>query len=93
LSRRAPATIRRTVAIRSKGEEKVPNSKMLSRRGILLTGAIATAGALLARGASAATGQTQLSPDDPQAMALGYYEDASEVDTAAWPKKAGTDQN
>ena len=71
----------------------MPNSKMLSRRGILLTGAIATAGALLARGASAATGQTQLSPDDPQAMALGYYEDASEVDTAAWPKKAGTDQN
>ena len=32
-----------------------------------------------------------LSPTDPMAQALGYYEDASKVDTKKWPKKAGPD--
>lgn len=60
-------------------------------RRILLKGALAGTAALLARGAFAVPGDPKLSPDDPQAQALGYYEDAAEVDVAKWPKKAGPD--
>lgn len=56
-----------------------------SRRRILLTGGLATAAALLSRGAVGAADQ-RLSPDDPQAKALGYVHDASAVDPAQWPK-------
>ncbi len=60
-------------------------------RRVVLKGALAGAAALLARGAFAAPGDPRVSPDDPQAQALGYYEDAAEVDVAKWPKKAGPD--
>lgn len=32
-----------------------------------------------------------LSPTDPMAQALGYYENAAKVDTKKWPKRAGAD--
>lgn len=32
-----------------------------------------------------------LALENPQAVALGYVHDASKVDTAKWPKKAGAD--
>lgn len=58
----------------------------MSRRRVLLTGAIATTAALVSRQLLAA--DANLSPEDPQAKALGYVEDAAKVDTAKWPKKA-----
>lgn len=58
-----------------------------SRRRILLTGGLAAAALALGRGAGAAEGP-RLSPDDPQAKALGYVENASSVDPAQWPKFA-----
>lgn len=60
-----------------------------SRRRVLFTGAMATAAALLARrGVAAEDGMSRLSPDDPQAAALGYVEDAAQVDVQQHPKKA-----
>ena len=42
--------------------------------------------------ASTATAQeTALSESDPTALALGYVEDATSVDTAKWPKRASPD--
>lgn len=32
-----------------------------------------------------------LSPKDPMAVQLGYYEDATKVDTKKWPKRAGAE--
>lgn len=58
------------------------------RRRVLLKGALGGAAALLARGAIGAPAN-RLSPDDAQAQALGYVEDAATVDVAKWPKKAG----
>jgi hypothetical protein len=57
-----------------------------TRRRVLLTGAIA--GAAVALGRAAHAEQPKLSPDDPQAQALGYVEDATAVDTSKWPRKA-----
>jgi hypothetical protein len=34
-----------------------------------------------------------VNPEDPQPTALGYVHDASKVDTAKWPKKAGADSD
>ena len=58
----------------------------ITRRRILLTGAIA--GTALALGRAAHAQAAKLSPEDPQAKALGYVEDASTVDAAQWPRKA-----
>lgn len=60
----------------------------LGRRRILLTGGLAAAALTLGRTVSAADGGQRLSPDDPQAKALGYVEDAANVDPAEWPKFA-----
>lgn len=62
------------------------NAKPFSRRRVLLTGGMATAAALLSRGAVGAPAGQQLSPEDPQAQALGYVHDAGTVDPAKWPK-------
>lgn len=32
-----------------------------------------------------------LSPKDPMAVTLGYYENADKVDTKKWPKRAGAE--
>ena len=57
----------------------------INRRRLLLTGAMA--GAAMALGRTALAENPNLSPDDPQAMALGYVEDAGAVDTSKWPRK------
>lgn len=58
----------------------------MTRRGILKAG-----GAALATIAIAPTAHADelVSPADPTALALGYVEDATTVDVAKWPKKAG----
>jgi hypothetical protein len=58
----------------------------ISRRRVLLTGALASAAAVLGR--SAAASEVRLEESNPQALALGYFEDAAEVDVTRWPKKA-----
>jgi hypothetical protein len=65
------------------------NGNSINRRKLIKLGAATTAGLIIAR-----TGYTQepaLSPEDPTAVALGYYEDHTEVDTAKWTRKAGPD--
>ncbi len=62
----------------------------LTRRNVLIASAVAGPAALLAGNLIAA--ENRLSPDDAQAKALGYVEDAAAVDTAAWPRKQ-PDQN
>jgi len=61
-------------------------NRHFTRRRVLLTGAIAGAAAVLSRHALAAP-DNAVALDDPQAKSLGYVEDASTVDTAAWPRK------
>ncbi len=60
----------------------------INRRNLIKLGAATTAGLIIAR-----TGHAQelVSPDDPTAVALGYYEDHTQVDTAKWTRKAGAD--
>jgi hypothetical protein len=58
-----------------------------SRRRVLLIGAIGSAA--LALGRSAAAAEVRLDEGDAQALALGYVEDATAVDLARWPKRAG----
>ena len=65
------------------------NTRPINRRNLIKLGAAATAGLIIAR-----TGYAQdpiLSPDDATAVALGYVEDHTTVDTAKWSKKAGPD--
>jgi len=62
------------------------DSKTYSRRHVLLSGGLASAAALFYRSAAAAPAGQRLSPEDPQAQALGYVHDASTVDPATWPK-------
>jgi hypothetical protein len=52
-------------------------------------GTAAAAGLIIARSATA--DMPALSESDATAVALGYVEDASAVDTAKWSKKAGPD--
>jgi hypothetical protein len=67
------------------------DSQTLSRRTLLKAGSAALATVVIARSADAA--DEVLSASDPTAVALGYAEDASQVDVAKWPKKAaGADQ-
>jgi len=50
------------------------------------------AGAVVLNGVAQADGAPKLATDDPTAMALGYTEDASTVDTAKYPMfKPGSD--
>ena len=58
----------------------------LNRRQLVKLGAGAAAGLIIA---STANAQEALAESDPTAVALGYAEDASSVDTAKWTKKAG----
>jgi len=59
-------------------------NKPITRRRVLLTGAIATAAVAVSRVANAQG--VKLALDDPQAVALGYVEDAAKVDTAKFPR-------
>lgn len=59
-------------------------NKPITRRRVLLTGAIASAAVALGRSAHADSHKLAL--DDPQAMALGYVEDAATVDRAKFPR-------
>ncbi len=59
-------------------------NKLITRRRVLLTGAIATAAVAVSRVANAEG--VKLALDDPQAMALGYVEDAATVDRAKFPR-------
>ena len=58
----------------------------MTRRGMLKAGGAALATIVIARTAHA---DELVSPTDPTALALGYVEDATTVDVAKWPKKAG----
>lgn len=55
----------------------------ISRRKLLITAAAAAPAALIPVKLVAAE---KLDVNDPQAKALGYVEDATQVDAAAWPK-------
>ena len=59
----------------------------MTRRNALKAGGAALATLIIARTAHAEA--PMLSPKDPTAMALGYYEDATKVDLNKWTKKAG----
>ncbi len=65
------------------------NETPLNRRQLVKLSACAAAGLIIARSATAE--EAALSESDPTAMALGYVEDASTVDTTKWTKKAGPD--
>jgi hypothetical protein len=54
-----------------------------TRRTFLMT--VAAGSAALS---STASGQAGLSEKDPQAIALGYFEEATKTDTKKWPKYA-----
>lgn len=64
----------------------------MTRRNAIMAGGAALASLFIARSVQA--DNNILSPTDPTAMALGYYEDAAKVDLSKWPKKAapGGDQ-
>jgi hypothetical protein len=64
----------------------VKSTPEMTRRGILKAGGAALATIVIARTAHA---DEMVSPTDPAALALGYVEDATTVDVAKWPKKAG----
>ena len=57
-----------------------------NRRQILKAGTVVAASMIIARTGHA---QEPLSESDPTAVALGYAEDATTVDTGKWEKKAG----
>ncbi|MEJ2515193.1 MAG: high-potential iron-sulfur protein [Gammaproteobacteria bacterium] len=65
----------------------------LSRRRFLVIGAGAVAAVPLASVVGSLKAYAQegdkLAEDNPQAMALGYKHDATEVDTGKYPKRAG----
>lgn len=64
----------------------------ITRRNAIKAGGAALAALIIARSVEA--DNHILSPTDPMAMALGYYEDADKVDVSKWTKKAapGGDQ-
>ncbi len=65
------------------------NEITLNRRQMIRLSAGAAAGLIIASTATAQ--ETALSESDPTALALGYVEDATSVDTAKWPKRASLD--
>jgi hypothetical protein len=62
------------------------SSTDLTRRGLIKAGSAALATLIIARTSQA---EELVSETDPTAVALGYVEDATKVDPAKWPKKAG----
>lgn len=62
----------------------------MNRRNLIRIGAALIPAGMLTSRATAAELQP-LMLDDPIAIALGYVEDGSLVDTARYPKKAGPD--
>ncbi len=66
------------------------NGTSINRRNLIKLGAATTAGLIIARSGYAQ--DNILSPDDPTAVALGYYEDHNAVDTAKWTRKTSPDQ-
>ena len=62
----------------------------MNRRQLMKATATAVPATLIARFAHGAE-LPPLAEDDPIAVALGYYADASQVDVAKYPKKAGPD--
>jgi hypothetical protein len=66
----------------------VDNANHLSRRGFIAATGAALATFVIARDTRA---EEVLTEQDPTAVALGYYQDHTKVDTAKWSKKAGPD--
>ena len=66
--------------------EKTIN-KVSRRKFVQLMGGAAVAG-LAAHEIAVADGHAKLNPEDPQATALGYVEDAANADTAKFPNFA-----
>ena len=64
------------------------NTDRLSRRTLLAASGAVIATSAFPRFAAAAE---KVSEDDPTAVALGYVHDASQVDTAKWTKRVGSD--
>ena len=63
---------------------------MISRRNFLKLGVKAGGGAVaLSAIPIQLLGSEEVSPDDPLAQAMGYVTDATTVDTAKYPKRAG----
>mgnify|MGYP001827135877 FL=1 len=60
---------------------------VINRRQLLELGLGGAAGLIIAR--SSIAEEDALSESDPTALALGYAENASAVDTSKWTKKAG----
>jgi hypothetical protein len=60
----------------------------LTRRKLLSAGGAIIATTAIPQFAKASDKVTE---DDPTAVALGYLHDASQVDTAKWPKRAGAE--
>jgi len=75
----------------SKHDFNSPNSsrRKFLARSFTASAAMMAGSSLIASTATAAE-PTVLSEDDPIAMALGYKADANQVDTAKYPKRAGT---
>ncbi|MFT4822740.1 MAG: hypothetical protein ACI9DH_001273 [Halioglobus sp.] len=63
------------------------DQNQMTRRNAIKAGGAALATLIIARSVEA--DDHILSPTNPMAMALGYYEDADEVDAKKWAKKAG----
>ena len=66
------------------------NGNPINRRNLIKLCTATTAGLVIARTSYAQ--DNILSPDDPTAVALGYYADHTAVDTARWTRKTGPDQ-
>jgi hypothetical protein len=72
--------------------EAMQKHPQMTRRNAIKAGGAALATLIIARSVEA--DNHILSPNDPTAVALGYYEDANKVDVSKWTKKAapGGDQ-
>ena len=64
------------------------NVRKFNRRNLIKLAAVTTSGLIIARASHA---REILSPEDPTAVALGYIEDHTQVDTTKWTRKAGPD--
>ena len=66
------------------------NSKLINRRKFLGLGLKAGGGALaLAAIPITLVAAEEVAEDEPLAQSMGYYKDASKVDTAKWGKRSG----
>ncbi len=80
--------------------DNTPNRRNFLKLTGLAVLASATASRILKRPAQAQAGKPgqppatkldMVKPTDPQAVTLGYYEDANKVDIKKWPKRAGNE--